>query len=360
MMRKIVFFVFLSQIFSSYIFAQHISLHGEISSWADFQDSANTIGFRFIPYLNIENFNPEKTIDAEIAYDSLATWSFDKSAIDVSKTDPYRIWLRYKLPQLELRAGLQKINFGPCRLLRPLMWFDRTNPTDPLKITDGVYGILARYYTLNNSTAWLWTLYGNNKLKGYEAVSTYTQTAEFGGRYSFHLSKGEAGITFNSRRIEDLNSDNAFENKYALDGIWDLGIGVWFESVVIEKELTTVKPAWQKILCIGSDYTFNIGNGLHILSEHLLHANSSHFETTENITNTSAFSLDYNLGILDNIRALYYYSWDNTKGFYHLGVTRTYDKILFYLSAYVSDIQISNLSNLSNDKGIMLLVRYNY
>lgn len=50
----------------------------------------------------------------------------------------------------ELRLGLQKINFGSAQLFRPLMWFDKMDPRDPLQMTDGVWGALYRYYFRNN------------------------------------------------------------------------------------------------------------------------------------------------------------------------------------------------------------------
>jgi len=57
------------------------------------------------------------------------------------------MWIRLSTKQFELRAGLQKINFGSATLLRPLMWFDKIDPRDPLQLTDGVYALLARYYS---------------------------------------------------------------------------------------------------------------------------------------------------------------------------------------------------------------------
>jgi hypothetical protein len=50
---------------------------------------------------------------------------------------------------------LQKINFGSASMLRPLMWFDQMDPRDPLQLTDGVWGLLGRYYFLNNANIWL-------------------------------------------------------------------------------------------------------------------------------------------------------------------------------------------------------------
>jgi len=59
---------------------------------------------------------------------------------------------------------LQKINFGSATLFRLLMWFDRIDPRDPLKLTDGVYGLLLRYYFHNNTNIWLWGLYSITNL----------------------------------------------------------------------------------------------------------------------------------------------------------------------------------------------------
>src|SRR6056297_2486046 len=58
----------------------------------------------------------------------------------------YRLKFSLSNNQSELRLGLQKLNFGPAQILRSLQWFDTMSPTDPLKLTDGVYGALFRHY----------------------------------------------------------------------------------------------------------------------------------------------------------------------------------------------------------------------
>ena len=83
------------------------------------------------------------SINSEISLNSFGSGMIH--AFDDIDTDgtlkPYRMWLRLSTSQLEIRAGLQKINFGSAALLRPLMWFDRIDPRDPLQLTDGVYGL---------------------------------------------------------------------------------------------------------------------------------------------------------------------------------------------------------------------------
>ncbi len=79
---------------------------------------------------------------------------------------PYRLLLGYGGERYEPRAGLQQINFGAAVILRPLRWFDRIDPRDPFQITEGVYGLLGRYYPGNHSV-WLWGFWEIKIRKGW-------------------------------------------------------------------------------------------------------------------------------------------------------------------------------------------------
>ncbi|GAI27146.1 unnamed protein product, partial [marine sediment metagenome] len=59
------------------------------------------------------------------------------------------------------------------------MWFDRIDPRDPLQLTDGVYGLLLRQYFLNNANIWVWGLYGNDDLRGWEYLPSEAKSVEF-------------------------------------------------------------------------------------------------------------------------------------------------------------------------------------
>ena len=63
-------------------------------------------------------------------------YSGDSIELD-EQLSPYRMWVKFSGDQFELRAGLQKVNFGSAQMFRPLMWFDRIDPRDPLQLTDG-------------------------------------------------------------------------------------------------------------------------------------------------------------------------------------------------------------------------------
>ncbi|MGB9906043.1 MAG: hypothetical protein ACPLRR_01495 [Candidatus Saccharicenans sp.] len=79
-----------------------------------------------------------------------------------SQVKPYCLSLKYASNRFEARLGLQKISFGSAALIRPLMWFDRLDPRDPIQLTDGVYGLLLRTYISTRTNLWFWVLYGNN------------------------------------------------------------------------------------------------------------------------------------------------------------------------------------------------------
>ncbi|MCU0643131.1 MAG: hypothetical protein MUC94_02630, partial [bacterium] len=189
-------------------FAQSIDFQGQISSWVTVngkQVEKSQLGVRYLPELLLEqSLTKALTISTDIALNSYGSGQFngwDKIATD-GGIKPYRLWLRLASSQFEMRLGLQKINFGSAALLRPLMWFDRIDPRDPLQLTDGVYALLLRYYFLNNTNFWLWGLYGNDATKGWEIIPSDQKKIEFGGRWQIPIYNGEFAITYHHRQAD--------------------------------------------------------------------------------------------------------------------------------------------------------------
>ena len=130
---------------------------GLVSVWLfdNFERSSDTqLGGRFIPEFSLsQGLSDSLTLDAELSLNGYGTAEL-RSTADIQmegEVKPYRFWLRLSSSRFEARLGLQKINFGSATLLRPLMWFDSLDPRDPLQLTDGVYGLLLRYYFQNNA-----------------------------------------------------------------------------------------------------------------------------------------------------------------------------------------------------------------
>ena len=214
---------------------------GLVSVWLfdNFERSSDTqLGGRFIPEFSLgQPVSSSFSLDMNVSIYGYGLAEFRSSA-DIrteGEVKPYRFWLRLSSSQFEARLGLQKINFGSATLLRPLMWFDSLDPGDPLQLTDGVYGLLVRYYLQNNANIWLWGLYGNDTAKGWESIATADDTGEYGGRLQVPLLTGELALTYHRRGFDlvpgpeapvSLPGERVAESRIGLDRKWGLGGGL--------------------------------------------------------------------------------------------------------------------------------------
>lgn len=327
-----------------------ISMGNQISSWTglNFNKPAKwQTGARYIPAINPSiQLNDNSKIDAEISFNAYGNILFSGFEYDTVNYNlkPYRLWLRYSTSHLELRAGLQKINFGSAYIFRPLMWFDKMDYRDPLQLTDGVYAFLGRYYFNNNVNIWLWTLYGNKKEKGWEIVPSAPKIPEFGGRFQIPLGKGEIAATYHNRVADyseilagmPMITDSLYsEQMFAIDGKWDLGIGLWFELVgKLNDRNNPVAGKLETYLSLGLDYTFGIGNGLTMISEYFRYGNDRENGQQKISYNLSTLSLNYPLFLSHNISGLVYYNWDSKEWFRFLNYQIKYDYLSIYLMAF--------------------------
>ena len=257
---------------------------GLVAGWlvGKFEHAVNShAGGRFIPEFSLnQNVSGSFSLAAEFSFNAFGMAQFQSGEETQTEGDiePYRFWLRLGSERFEARIGLQRINFGSAALLRPLMWFDSLDPRDPLQLTDGVYGLLVRYYFLNNANLWAWALYGNDSPKGWEAIATAKDAVEYGGRAQVPLWSGELALTYHRRRTDispqampplPLPVEHVPESRIGLDGKWDLGVGLWFEGTLTHQESDLLPQPWQRAYTLGMDYTFSLGNGLNIMGEHL-------------------------------------------------------------------------------------------
>jgi hypothetical protein len=351
-------------------------IRGQLSAWfvASQHDDASedNHGFRYIPELGLTfPLDGDLTIDAAVAVNGYWSSHEDENG-DQSDADLYRLWLRVAGSQYEIRGGLQKIDFGSAVLLRPLMWFDCVDPRDPLGLTNGVYGLLGRYYFLNNANVWLWGLWGNDETKGWESMASHEDRPEYGGRVQTPFLNGEIALSVHHREVDtdDLNpideDDSSFpENRVGLDGKWDVGIGLWFESVVVHQESDPITMQYQKFMTIGLDYTFDIGNGLNVIGENLWISASEKLDASDDTASFSAASINYPVGLLDRASAIIYYDWDNAEFYRFVSWERKYDNWQFHLMGFWNPdvLQIyatDRADTLFAGKGLQLLVVFNH
>ncbi len=285
--------------------------------------------------------------------------------------DPYRIWARYSSKQFEVRLGLQKIDFGSATMLRPLQWFNQIDPRDPLSLTNGVYGLLVRYYFLNNANIWVWGLIENEKTRGFDVVETNKKRPEFGGRIQYPVPKGEIAISYhhrtaNSSNLSNLSIDNQIpENRIGFDAKWDIEIGLWLEATYSHKSENIGMLANQTLLNIGADYTFGIGNGLNLIAEHLVASYDEQAFQFKNKNQFTAFNVSYPLGLFGSLNTLAYYNWTTNDTTFFINYQHQFNKITGYFMAYYNPhaqqgFLQNELVNTFSGPGIRYMLVYNH
>lgn len=370
--------LFCSVVLFHCVVAQNPQFKGQASVWTNLNLSNELQlwgGARYLPQLNGQVGEQSKGMfDFEVSANlsgTMGTLPFD-SVYSSGSIKPYRFWVRYSTEQWEIRAGLQKINFGSASMIRPLMWFDKIDPRDPLQLTDGVWGLLGRYYFLNNANLWGWVLYGNEDAKTWEIGNTSQRQPEWGGRFQTPVPRGEMGLSFHHRLSDTSGLDTLLnindlipENRIGLDGKWDVGVGLWFEAVWLNKSKNVGDFTNQTTLSLGTDYTFGIGNGLNVVYEQLL------FEYDEKplrINDPFVFSMlsvDYPLGLNDHLSAMMYYDWIN-QGLYNMVTwTHPFKNFTFYAmgysnpSSYRVPLSANNI-NLFAGTGLQVMLVFNH
>lgn len=271
----------------------------------------------------------------------------------------YRLNTRYTTRQSEFQIGLQKINFGPAQLLRSLMWFERENPTDPLNIAEGVWGLRYRYNFINNMNIWFWSLYGNDNQKGLETYSSIGNRPEFGGRFQTPVPLGEMAVTTHTRKAN--NGVNDFQEiRIALDGRYDIFIGIWFEASVQYQDVASPYH-YTEMLTLGADYTFGLGNGLYILGEHMLNRFGNKIGNDQQDAQLSAILASYPLGLFDTLSGMVFYSWEINDWIQYISWQRSYDHIVLNLSLFnFPDIPIAPGTTRSAGYGLQIMLLYNH
>lgn len=322
-----------------------------------------------IHYIAENNYSAHFT---ESQFIELETALLLQSAIFINSDDsllkkadilPYRLWFRYSNHTQEYRLGLQKINFGSATLFRPLMWFDQMNPKDPLQMTQGVWGALFRYYFQNNANIWFWGLCGNKELKGQELIKTTPETPEWGGRVQIPVPKGEAAITFHRRSIDTLSG--IMENRIGLDFKLDVVVGFWAEASLTRLQ-ENLGPFTQTFMAdMGIDYTFDIGNGLTLIYEHVMASATE----KRNIFNKpyfySLFNASYPLNWRDRLNTTLYYDWKERHFFSFIQWSRDYENISLHCTGFWNPKESSFMKtkaqmNFYSGKGIQIQLVWNH
>lgn len=328
----------------------------------------NRATIRYVPEVTVQHPFGELLWDIHLSIVGDADFESDSQTDSETSASIYRLNTRLATPKSDIRLGLQKINFGPARILRSLRWFDQIKPTDPLRATDGVTALRYRYFFENNANIWLWALYGNDDPKGYEQVATKEKSVEAGGRFQYPLQSGEIALSLHSRLTDRLGfSDEdvgkgVVENRLGLDGKWDLGPGVWCEYVLIDQGAGSLSDNnWLSLLTLGTDYTVDVGNGVYVMAEHLVTTLSENPEDWEQTDHISALQFSYPLSILDSVQLIQVYLWEHYFSYHYLNWTRTYDDWLLSVGIVIAPDESSQSDLLGfSGSGIQMMLVFNH
>jgi hypothetical protein len=353
---------------------------GQLSFWLAGHDrpaAEGAAGLRYLPTFSLKaSLGRGAAFDAEASLNAYANLQGPTLAATAGTTafKPYRLWVRFTTARFEARLGLQKINFGSALLLRPLMWFDRIDPNDPLQLTDGVYGLLLKYTFPGDTNVWLWGLLGNDDAKGWETVPTRRREPEMGARVQVPLGPGEIAASYHHRRLDTARSVLELpegeaavvpEDRIGIDGKWDLGVGLWFEAVWTRQAWTAAPWKDQKFLTLGADYTFGLGHGLHVLAEHLEADFGADLLGQGSRRSFTGIMADYPLGLLDRLRAMVFRDWTSGDWYRILTWQRTYDRWSFYVLGFWNPEtyripSAGGTSNLFGGRGFQVMIVYNH
>ena len=358
---------------------ERIEFSGQFSTVGSFAPDNLYEGFwgnRYIPELSYGislDSAGTKRLDFEASANLSADFLF--SPFDMSDLNgdvqPYRIWARYTTNQFELRLGLQKIDFGSAVFLRPIQWFNQIDPRDPLQLTNGVYGFLGRYYFLNNTNIWFWVLMGNQRTRGFDIIETNNKIPEIGGRFQFPTPKGEIAFSYHFRNANSTHLnfvpqiEEIPEHRVGVDGKWDLGVGLWFESAFIHKRENLSLLTNQAHLNFGLDYTFGLGNGLNVIVEHLTTTTDEEFLGFENTVNLTGATFSYPIGFFDNLSAITLYNWTSKDFVFNMIFNHEFENVSGYFMAFynpstVVGFQQNELVNQFAGPGLRVMFVYNH
>ena len=268
----------------------------------------------------------------------------------------FRAWFRVYDDSTEYRLGLQELSFGPAVLLRTLQWFDTKDALDPTSFTKGVKGALIRISTENNSSYWIWSLYGNEDLYSATRFASDTEKPEFGGRSQFSGDLAEWAITLHQRDVLLNKQESVKENRLGLDLKLDLEYnGLWLESMLIKRDAPYPYPSEARQSTAGIDYTLDFSDGIVLtLERNWGDAKTEATEFAASQDNT-AFMASIGQRLLDSFSLTLMQTKIPETSVARFDWQRTYDDYIWDLSLFKS-----KQGTAPGQYGLGLIVQYNH
>jgi len=174
--------------------------------------------------------------------------------------DFFRAWLRLDNGDFKIRGGRQKILFGSGAIYRPLGLFDTRDVTGVVPETRGVDGV--RVTQFQSATG---------LVEGWLVPAKKDSALIVGMRGEMLLESVEVGAVFQYHPKSGLDDLPDFDQEMVQVGYHIKGekeFGFWNESR-LDVEMKPSSPVRFDTV-LGVDYTFDVGEGLHVLVEYFL------------------------------------------------------------------------------------------
>jgi hypothetical protein len=180
-------------------------------------------------------------------------------------------------------------------------------------------------------------------------------------------SPSDPGLFLPPDGVSPLPVRAVAEDRFGLDGKWDLGagVGVWFEAALVHQRTALLPLPYQRAYTLGADHTFALGRGLHVLAEHFrIDWSDRAFAAGRGLTFT-ALSLRYPLGVRDEISGIFYYDWPDHGLYRFVGWTHRTHAITFSAIAFWDPEEIFFFQGLAGSgsfagTGFEIILAYNF
>ncbi|MEE2987894.1 MAG: hypothetical protein VX667_08940 [Nitrospinota bacterium] len=237
------------------------------------KDFDSELELRFGVLGNAGSFN-EWNLDYELAADAKFADGPSEQATLREETDVdfFRGWLRLDNGRTKIRGGRQKILFGSGTIYRPLGLFDTRDVTGVVPETRGVDGVRLTHFFDETTSLEGWAVPG--KLEDHVIT---------GLRWESLIRGVEIGVVIQYHPETDLEDladfgQERFQVGYHFKGEHE--IGYWNESRMDIERIDGQHPLRFDTV-FGVDYTFDIGEGLHVLLEYFLSTRDKNFTLTD-------------------------------------------------------------------------------
>ena len=243
-------------------------------------------------------------IDYEVVGDLIYTGGIREEVGLVEEYDAelFRGWIRYEKGNLKIRGGRQQILFGASTLFRPLGFFDTRIISGIIPLTRGVDGLRSTYFLSSTSSIQGW------------AVAAKTGNRIIAGlRGEVNLGPIEAGAVLQYHPKTDLPFLADFDLEMVQMGYHLKGeavLGFWNESRLdIQQDQPGDPLRFETVF--GVDYTFDVGQGLHVLLEYFFRTQEKGFTNIdlkqERTFQVMGMQIDQPVGIDIVWRAFFFY-----------------------------------------------------